>query len=363
MPRGTLLLAIGAAAALHIGAPPSRPRLTRHAGLHLTAADGAAPRAAANMSAWSRQQDFVKRLELSLASGTVSREVADLEEHARACEVRGDLEGAIAAYEALLALEPPTSAELAAQQGARRGLQELLLESARRELEACEADEGCLVELSLMQRAQIMGEDARRQLATRALSDVGRLREAVVSFFEASTSQAEEDASKAEAELAYLRLVEGDPGWLAGWQLNEATRRIEDSRLLRKSIEADLSRLELQLLQGDPSLAFIRESLLGASSGSKLAPPESLWLKEQIERGALPADPELLRTLLEQARTDPSLVERLVTQAKDDDGLDLYSRRRNDPAAVLADPEIPIELLQRVGMDESRAADGDERDD
>jgi hypothetical protein len=41
-------------------------------------------------------------------------------------------------------------------------------------------------------------------------------------------------------------------------------------------------------------------------------------------------DPELLRTLLAQARRDPELVVRLVTQAKDREGRDIYTRREND---------------------------------
>ena len=56
-----------------------------------------------------------------------------------------------------------------------------------------------------------------------------------------------------------------------------------------------------------------------------------LWLREQFESGALPRDPELLRTLLAQARRDPAMVERLVTQAKDAKGKDIYTRRVNDP--------------------------------
>ena len=58
---------------------------------------------------------------------------------------------------------------------------------------------------------------------------------------------------------------------------------------------------------------------------------QSLWLQEQYESGALPRDPELLRTLLAQARRDPAMVERLVTQAKDAKGKDIYTRRVNDP--------------------------------
>jgi hypothetical protein len=56
----------------------------------------------------------------------------------------------------------------------------------------------------------------------------------------------------------------------------------------------------------------------------------SVWLQEQIDSGALPRDPELLRTLLAQARNNPEMVERLVTQAKDKSGKDIYTRKQND---------------------------------
>ena len=80
---------------------------------------------------------------------------------------------------------------------------------------------------------------------------------------------------------------------------------MDDARLLRKSVESDLNRLELQLLQGDPSLAFIRDVLKTTRIRDEPLPLEgcSLWLKEQIDSGALPRDPELLRTLLQQAAT------------------------------------------------------------
>ena len=86
-----------------------------------------------------------------------------------------------------------------------------------------------------------------------------QVRNSVVRLLQLSEERASEDADRAKGEQAYLRLVEGQPGWIAGWQLGEATRRRDDARLLRKSVEADLNRLELQLLQGDPSLAFVRE--------------------------------------------------------------------------------------------------------
>ena len=103
--------------------------------------------------------------------------------------------------------------------------------------------------------------------------------------------------------------------------------------------------LELQLLQGDPSLAYIRDVLKRTRGSSDVPdPPKSLWLREQLETGALPRDPELLRTLIEQARRDPELVQRLITQAKDRRGEDLYTRRENDVSSFdkdLFNPGFP----------------------
>ena len=245
--------------------------------------------------------------------------IARLEERAEAAETANDLAGAIEAYEELLALQPPTSPWLREQDAMRRALQQLLLESARREL-ACadEGSDGCELSFidSEIQRAKEMGEDYRRWSSARALEDVGRIRRAVVGLLELSETQAREAADRARAQQSYARLVEGVEAWLPGMQLAEATRRMDDARLLRKSVESDLNRLELQLLQGDPSLAFIRD-VLRSTRGEPLPLAEeahSLWLKEQIDSGALPRDPELLRTLLAQARRDPEMVERLVTQ-------------------------------------------------
>ena len=266
--------------------------------------------------------------------------IATLESAAEEAEARGDLVGAIDAYEELLSLQPPTSPGLREQDAVRRGLQQLLLESARRRLEACQAESGeCEVEVSFiegeLQRAQKLGEESRKQLASRALADLGKVRDSVVRLLELTETQAREDADKAQGEQAEQRLLDGDPGWLAGLQLAEATRRMDDARLLRKSVEADLNRLELQLLQGDPSLAWIRK-VLKTTRNQPLPEEEiSLWLKEQCEGGALPRDPELLRALLEQARNDPEMVVRLVTGAKDRAGKDIFTRRENDKGTYM----------------------------
>ena len=69
----------------------------------------------------------------------------------------------------------------------------------------------------------------------------------------------------------------------------------------------------LAALAGDPSLAFIRDLLKTTRNEPLPFEENSLWLKEQLDSGALPRDPELLRTLLEQARKDPDMVVRLIT--------------------------------------------------
>ena len=165
--------------------------------------------------------------------------VANLESRAEECETAGNLAGAIEAYEALLELQPPTSPGLSAEIGVRRGLQELLLQSARRELEACGQD-GC--DISFMEQAQRAGEETRKQLAGRALADVGRIRDSVIGFLDRSVAQAQSDVDRAREEQAYQRLVEGDPAVIAGWQIEEAQRRVDDTTLLRKSIESDINR-------------------------------------------------------------------------------------------------------------------------
>lgn len=269
--------------------------------------------------------------------------VANLESDAEAAEQANDLPKAIEAYAALLELQPPDSPGLSEEAAARRALQQLLLASAQRELAACLSDDECVVGDNLvpsemaanfirgeLRRAQDVGEETRQVLAMRALDDVQKVRQSVVRLLQLSEDRADEDARKAASEQAYQQLVEGQPAWVAGLQLGEATRRRNDARLLRKSVEADLNRLELQLLQGDPSLSFIRDVLRSTRDERTELCADSLWLQEQFESGALPRDPELLRTLLAQARRDPELVVRLVTQAKDREGRDIYTRREND---------------------------------
>ena len=292
-----------------------------------------------------RQKLELQRLEACLR-------IATLEQEAEQAEADNDLPSAIAAYEELLALQPPTSPALREEDAARRALQQLLLERARRAGGVRRG--GMRDELPVVQEpaervyrgraprarpsfsrrfgGRSRRARARKELASRALADVERIRNTVVRLLALTEEQARERAVEAAGEQAYSRLVDGDPGWLSGLQIAEAQKRMDDARLLRKSIEADLNRLELQLLQGDLSLAFIRDVLKSTRDEQMLQTLESnsLWLKEQFDTGALPRDTELLRTLLAKARDDPDMVVRLVTQAKDGQGKDLYTRREND---------------------------------
>ena len=102
---------------------------------------------------------------------------------------------------------------------------------ARRELEACEQN-GCDADVSFIEgelrRAQQLGEESRKQLG-RALADVGGSAPRWFAF-ELTEAQAQEATERAKDERAYQRLVEGEQGWLAGWQLAEASRRRDDTR-------------------------------------------------------------------------------------------------------------------------------------
>ena len=109
-----------------------------------------------------------------------------------------------------------------------------------------------------------------------------------------------------------------------------------DVGTLRKIVRNDFNTLELQLLRGDPTLSAARDLLRWISGGEEEAAPlsedslQAMQLREQFEKnwedGALPRDPVLVRSLLEQAKRDPELVARLILEAKDPSGRDLKAR-------------------------------------
>ena len=272
---------------------------------------------------------------------------------------------------ALLALQPPGGGRAVGGDERAARAQELLLESAQRELAACEADEACDVgERSFIEQAQRAGEAWRKFASSRALRDVKSVREIVVSLLEETEAQARADADAAAGEQAYERLVEGGTGWLqtmriderasacptrgfsgARWKMTSTASSSSCCRATRRSrSSARCSRARGPAAAPTPSPPAARRLDIAAAAaggggteaaGGDAAAPggeaqsgdatDSLWLREQFESGALPRDPELLRTLLAQARRDPAMVERLVTQAKDAKGKDIYTRRVNDP--------------------------------
>jgi hypothetical protein len=120
---------------------------------------------------------------------------------------------------------------------------------------------------------------------------------------------------------------------------------LSDLRVIRKIALSDINRLEMTILRGDPFFSFVRDAY--ARSRAQMGPPafgdpgtfpalpedseNVLWLREQFESGALPRDPQLIRSLLEQSKRDPQLIERLVAGARDADGNDVYARLKLEP--------------------------------
>ena len=151
----------------------------------------------------------------------------------------------------------------------------------------------------------------RERVTSRALQDVEALRQLV--YNDLDMLEGYTKSSPLYAKSSPLR-------WLR-------PRAMADLRTLRKVAASDINRVELQILQGDPTLTFLRDTL----RKMKLLPQPQLivltpgvqgfWLREQFERGAL-RDPALISALLEQARLNPELVARLVSEAKDRAGRD-----------------------------------------
>ena len=235
---------------------------------------------------------------------------------AEAFELTRDIDGAISAYERLLALEPSTSPGLSSTMAAKRGFQEVVLLSHRRGLED----------------SQIIGRGlqsaANRSVATlmdRGLQDVEVVREVVKRDLDTV-----EQSVRARRPARLEQLILG----------NRATAKaLDDLRVLRKIAAADSNRLQMAILRGDPLYAFLRDAWQRAR-GESLPPialdpisAESeavLWLRMQFDQGALPPDPQLVANLLEQAKRDPDLVTRLVAEAKDGKGRDLFTRLKEE---------------------------------
>ena len=290
-----------------------------------------------------------------------------------------DIEGAIFAYEQLLSIEPPSARWLAPTASARRAVQELVLLSHRR---------GIVETQRLADGLQSVGDSSRFQITQKAIADLEGLRkvveqdldalEAFANFSAPGTPQylsanpgaigAESNgligrfATKSLQDLRIVRklarndinrleltILRGDPFLAAVRDLARSARRMLASGggapggglALGKALErADVRALPAEL--SADQVAFDAASVAGAGAGEvgelsgalptlggtdRLPTTEreqGLWLRQQFERGALPRDPLLVKSLLEQAERNPELVARLVTQAKDADGRDLF---------------------------------------
>ena len=239
-----------------------------------------------------------------VVAGGLAGEGADVRLEAWEClaeafEVARDLEGAIYAYERLLALEPSTTPGLSPTTSAKRGVQELVLLSHRQGLEAT---------LALGRGLQEATDRSVADVVNRGLEDVETLRTVVRRDLDVVEERVR---SRSPSRLERLLLGAFQP----------TAKALNDLQLMRRIAESDLNRLQRTLLLGDPLLAFLRETWQRAQG--KAPPPVMLdalpisseavlWLREQFERGVLPQDPLLVASLLEQARRDPELVIRLV---------------------------------------------------
>ncbi|KAL1507652.1 hypothetical protein AB1Y20_007269 [Prymnesium parvum] len=239
---------------------------------------------------------------------------------AEAHEGTSSIDEAIAAYERLLQLEPPLSAGLAPAVAAKRGVQEVILLTHKRGLEGTRA---------LGRGLREAGDAGRKRVVARGIDDVEVLRRVV---------ERDLDTVERIARVAARRQRLPPPGWgsagrgeeseTQGMRMSE--RALADVRTLRKIAMGDINRLQMQILRGDPFVAFLRNSL-GAARQRRPSPispntEQALWLREQFEIGALPRDPDLVAALVDQAKRDPELVSRLIKEAKDRRGLDLRTR-------------------------------------
>lgn len=226
-----------------------------------------------------------------------------------------NIKGAILAYEQLLIIEPSFDPRLSPALSAKRGVQELVLISHRRGLEgAVEVRKG-------LRQAE---KASRESITSRALQDVERLRNLVDKDIQTIERVAEE------------RSLRGG----SGPRDTFASRAMRDVRTMRQVVFSDINTLQMQILRGDPTVTFLRtlqnaldtrggqcqperrlstlqqlSELADLSAGDIPADQQAFWLREQFESGALPSDPVLVRSLVEQARQNPDVITRLMADA------------------------------------------------
>ena len=137
---------------------------------------------------------------------------------AEAFEAARDIEGAIFAYEQLLTLEPSSSPGLSAATSAKRGVQEVVLQTHRRGL----------ADTRYLGRGFVRATDkSRQQVTSRALQDVEALRLVVT-----------RDLDTVEQSIATRKPT------------SFASKALTDIRTLRKIALADINRLQMTLVRG-----------------------------------------------------------------------------------------------------------------
>jgi hypothetical protein len=271
------------------------------------------------------------RAPASVLAKTVLTEA--LEQLAKSYERTQNIAGAISVYERLLTLEPPSAPGLSRSIAAKRGIQELVLASHRRGI----ADTN-VVSRSMTARAISDSE----YLRTVAKNDLTRLEDWVLraapSLHKArraaatpilrdqhSGRLAEQGQAEATMAIAGLELIDSIkvPARVFRYILFQAARRaLDDIERSRDAVARDVGRLQLSALQGDPLFNFIK-GRWGSMSGQLKTVPIAIednsllitWLRDQTDKGALPRDPEMLKTLLVEASNDAQLRSRLIAQA------------------------------------------------
>jgi len=113
-----------------------------------------------------------------------------------------------------------------------------------------------------------------------------------------------------------------------------SNRALEDLRVMWRTADKDMDRLQLALLRGDPLLHFLRGAWLRAR-GIAPAPidiraelsehPEAaVWLRGQVgQQDGL--DPVVVASVVGRVKHDPNLVERLAAEAMERQGRDAHA--------------------------------------
>ena len=191
---------------------------------------------------------------------------------AEACEAMQDIEGAITAYEQLLILEPPFAAGQSSATAVKRGVQELVLLSHTRGL-----DDARLLRRELGSKAaadvqKLRDSELGSTLRDKAVRDKALVSRGVGTVTDKALQDVESLRRLVESDLDQLEdltqrtygtdtgpLGLGSP--LGRWVL---PRAMADLSVLRKIAASDINLLQMQIMKGDPTLTFLRDSLCAA---------------------------------------------------------------------------------------------------